>query len=308
MSTALTTYTPEQQALLAHARAQNNSQSFTPRIPDIKLAPANKDIAGVEKGHYYLTNYDSDTKKKTYKDIGKNPNIVILKKAATYSYFSDKLNRLVAWTSDVEGYTENHQVVLYKDDGQNKFVEWEGNYKQFKEYVEQNYSIYNPADGTKKKLLEFQTVLYVIYEGEVYRMFVKNTGLAGVAEGAKNAELKKPQLLSLTHYLDISSDRSGDAQSAACFESVCELDSKLIKGDTIDYYIMQFKLTDLQPDLPLVLDIYGRLLKDLKALAQEDLERMRPKSPVKADVVEPTYIGEPQADVISAEEMIATFD
>lgn len=291
MSTALTTLSEQQRELLQQARA-SSAKPFAPRISEIKLAPANKEVPGVPKGHYYIKEYNPDTKVTTCTDIGRNPRVVILKKAATYSYYSDKSDTLIAWTTDIEGYDETSPVVLFKNGAQGPSVEFKGTYPEFKAYAEQKYTTYNPVEERSEKLLKFSTVLYVLYEDKVYRMFVRNTGVAGLAEGAKSADFKKPQLLSLMHFLDTVNDLSSDQMSAACFESICQLDSKIMTGSgkngskTIEFYIMQFKNTGERPDIAHVVDIYGQLLKDLKAMLVNDLQRMSSPGKVSAQVVD----------------------
>lgn len=293
----MTAYTPEQQALLNRARNEN-VQIVPPRIREIKIA--GKDLENVQAGHYFIQDYDTEAKKKVLRDIGTNPQIIILKKAATYSYYSDKLERLIAWTSDINGYTEFDPVILFKNDGKNRFVEFKGNYKEFKTYAEKNYTILNPIEEKVDKLLKFKTVLYVQYEGETYRMFVSNPGVAGIAEGATTADFKKPQLLSLTHYLDQVADLSGDSQGAACFEAICQLGSTFIEDSKIPFYVMQFTCVGPNPNYLQTLDAYGELLKNLENQLRDDIHRM---SSVKAEVVEPVKL----VEVLSPEDMATVF-
>lgn len=275
MTKALTTLTPDQQAVLDQARKEND-RSFTPRIDEIKLAQ--KDMAGVSAGEFYTQSWDAESKQKVFKNIGKNPQIVILRKAATYSYYSEALKRLVAWTSDINGYSEQDSVILFKNDGKSPFIEFRGSYPEFKAYSLKNYTTVNPVEDTIKKLLSFKTVLYVLYENKVYRMFASNPSVTGIAEGEKTADFKKPQLLSLTHFLDNLNDLSSGEHSAACFEEICELDSKYIES-TIPFHIIQFKKTGVKPDMEFVLDTYQKLKADLISLLSEDIKRMGKREP-----------------------------
>lgn len=269
MSQALTAMSPEQQEFYQKEVAKNQ-KSFTPRIPEIKLAQ--QDTSGVKAGEYYTQEYDSVKKEKVFKNIGKNPHIVILKKAATYSYYDEKSKTLVAWTSDIEGYSEYHNVILFKN-GEKPFIEFKGSYPEFKAYSLKNYTVTNTVTNNVEKLLSFKTVLYVLFNEKVYRMFVPNTGVAGVADGEKTGDFKNPQVLSLTHFLDSSSDMSSEAQSGAIFDTVCEMDSKLIPS-TVDFWIMQFKNTEIKPDKVSVVSTCMQLTEDLKNLLREDIQRM----------------------------------
>jgi hypothetical protein len=47
-------------------------------------------------------------------------------------------------------------------------VEFEGPYKpDFKAHMEQHYVVTDPASGKPQKLLQFQNLLYVLFEGKV---------------------------------------------------------------------------------------------------------------------------------------------
>lgn len=287
MTKSINTLSPERQAILDEARSQNK-RAFTPRIPELRLT--NKEMETVPSGEYYLQEYDSVERKKIITPIGANPEIVILRKATTYSYYSDKLERLVAWTSDIYGYSEYDDIVLFKNDGATQFIEFKGSYPEFKAYSLKHYTITNPVEDRTEKLLSFKTVLYVLYEKKVYRMFVTNTGVAGVAAGEKRPAFGNPQPLSLTHFLDSVSDSSSGERSAACCESICKLGSVFVDDTTIPYYMMQFTEATKKPDIEFVLDMYAQLKTDLQVLLAEDIKRMTSPNKVAVEITPPYAI------------------
>src|SRR5687768_17617107 len=84
---------PEQTALLNRIKPKPR----LPRIPELRLYNTMMDVPDVERGEYFLSRYNPEAKKNDITPIGPNPKVVILRKLNSYSYYNEKLKRLVAW-------------------------------------------------------------------------------------------------------------------------------------------------------------------------------------------------------------------
>ena len=88
---------------------------------------------------------------------------------------------------------------MFKKKGNDVVIDFDGSYPEFKLYKEKNWTQYNPAKERSENLLTFRTVLYVLYKGQPYKMFVSNASSAGVdADGRPSFD--KPQEKSFQSY------------------------------------------------------------------------------------------------------------
>ncbi len=241
--------TAEDEAVLAELRKMNEKQEFV-KYDTIKLKNSEKKVEGLTRGHYFIESYDGskpDGERKTFRDIGANPQIVILSRAYTYSESSTE-DGLLAFTTDIGSFDANQYVQLFsKKNSEGKMtLEFSGVWPQFKAYMADHYV--TVKNGKSEKMLTFQNLLYVLFEGKVYRMFVSNASAAGVAEGALGGDFKNPQPLSLLAYIASTQQQTG---SALC-DYVCELGSTFKDDVEIPYYIRQFKNVGRTPTPTLI--------------------------------------------------------
>jgi len=250
----------EDAAFLKQAR-QMNMPPPAPLYDTIKFKDSEKKIEGLKRGNYFIESYDGE--KKTYRDIGPNPEIVILHRVYTYSYYKEG-EGLKAWTNDIQGFSENDYVQLYSKKTGMKDPEFSGTYKQFKMYAAQNYTAHG-VDGTAEKLLSFQNLLYVLFEGTVYRMFVSNASTAGIAPGERGGDFKNPQPLSLLHFIETTREKPGKAMC----EYVCKLGSYFKDDVEQPFYIRTFENVGDNPDTPTVVPMVKKILMDASKLQRE---------------------------------------
>jgi hypothetical protein len=201
-----------------------------PTIPQIRLA--NKDMKQAPEGEYFIERKRGKDEEPEITPIGPGPEITILYKTSTYSYFT-KEDGLIAWTSDIHGFTHMDDVVLFlKKDGQ-VVIDFEGNYPAFKTHMQAKYVTVDPVTDKTKKLLKFKTVLYVCYQGQVYKMFVSNASSAGVDLDG-NPSFDKPQDDSLQAITD-----SYWSAKRLSYEFKVRLGSRYVESSK-PYYIMTF--------------------------------------------------------------------
>ena len=225
---------PADQKTLADARkinARPNPVSFD----TIKFKDSEKEVPGLIRGNFYIESYNSEKKEKTFRDIGPEPEIVVIHRCYTYSWYKEG-EGLMAWTSDIQQLNEFGTVTLYaRKDGKVTTV-FQGPYKpDFQAFKSANYT--SVVDGNSVNLLTFQNLLYVLFEGTVYRMFVSNASAAGIAPGGKAPDFKKPQEGCLINY--INSTRGEQMDGALC-ESVCKLGAVFRKEMERPFYIRTF--------------------------------------------------------------------
>ncbi len=198
-----------------------------PTIPQIRLV--NKDMKQAKEGTYFIEKRNGENVEVT--SIGENPIIVILYRTYTYSYFTPE-DGLIAWTSDIHGFGQMDEVTLYKKLNGKVEIDFEGSYPEFKAFAAQKYTTIDPVTGKPKKLLKFKTVLYVSYEGQVYKMFVSNASSSGVLDGLPSFDKAQPKSL------QVFMDTCWKSKSLP-YEFTVMLGSQYIES-TKPYYIMTF--------------------------------------------------------------------
>ncbi len=225
-NTALAALSADEQAAI-QADRKKMGNTF-PSVPMIRLS--NKDMTQAPEGEYFIERRNGDESEVT--PIGKEPAITILYRTYTYSYFT-KADGLIAWTSDIHGFTQMDDVTLFVRKGDKIEIAFEGDYRSFKTFMDEKYTTSDPVTGKKQKLLKFKTVLYVEYEGEVYKMFVSNASNAGVdLEG--NPSFDNPQPKSLQTFMD-----SCWKQKRVSYEFKLVLGSAYVETSK-PFYIMTF--------------------------------------------------------------------
>jgi len=274
MSDIVPSLTPEQQELKDKYLAIHKQTAFGPSLPQLKFAQ--EQIGDIEPGNYYVSKYDSDLKKSITMNIGPNPEIVILHKCVTYSYYDTETNSALRWTSDIQGYGDRDLVTLYNKGEKGREVEFQGTWREFKDYKTATYERENPVTKRKESDLSFATILYALYAGEVHRLILKNSAVAGIPEGERAPSFQKPQKLSLTHFLDLAEINPGDNLYV---KAVCALGSRFI-ADTQDddkkkpkpFYIMQFNYVGTNPNLGEDLEKLDKFYRPyMQALMQENM-------------------------------------
>lgn len=217
-SKELTNLTPEQQRKLEADRSRGNGQF--PQIPAIRLS--NKDMTQAPEGNYFIETKKGKDEPADIRDIGKNPELVILYKTVTYSYFDEQNQELVAWTSDIHGYGDNPVTLFLKVNGK-VTIDFEGTFNQFKAY-RSKFDILHPV--TKEKTgsnLTFKNVLYVLFEGKPYKMFVSNASAVGIQPDGRPS-FDKPQSRSLQYFTDMCWN-----DQKALYDYAVTMDSRLVK-------------------------------------------------------------------------------
>lgn len=265
-SQALEGLSDRQRAVLEAARRQNNRQQPV-SYDSIKLKDSEKKVLDVDgkplpRGEYYIESYDPASKSKTYRCIGKNPEIVILHRCYTYSWYKEG-EGLMAWTSDIQSLDESGYVTLFaKQDGK-MTVAFEGRYKpDFKNLIDAKYTS-RSTDGKTEKLLKFQTLLYVMFEGVVYRMFVTNASAAGIPMGEKGPDFKNPQPGSLIEFIEKTT--RGTEMAGSLPEWVCRLGATFRDEMEQPFYIRTFENVGPNPELGKALDELDKLSQAVKS-------------------------------------------
>lgn len=263
----LQTLSDEDRAVLQAAR-QANSRPQVMSYDSIKLKDSEKKVLDINgkalpRGGYYIESYDPQKKEKAYQAIGMKPEVVILHQCFTYSWYKEG-EGLMAWTNDIQALDDTGYVTLYsKRSGQVK-IEFQGRYKpDFKNFIDQKYTA-RGVDGSTEKLLKFQTLLYVLFEGKVYRMFVTNASAAGIPKGQKAPDFRDPQAGSLK--LFVEGTRGRDMDGALC-EFVCKLGATFRDDMEQPFYIRTFENVGPNEKLPIAL---GELRKIKMTVAKAD--------------------------------------
>lgn len=251
---------PEDMSFLKQAR-QMNAKPAASLYDTIKFKDSEKKVEGLTRGNYFIESYDGE--KKTYRDIGPDPEIIILHRVFTYSYYKEG-EGLKAWTNDIQGFSDTDFVQLYSKKSGMRDPEFSGTYKQFKIYAVQNYIAHN-MDGSTEKLLSFQNLLYVLFEGKIYRMFVSNASAAGIAPGERGGDFKHPQPLSLLHFIETTREQPG---KAVC-EYICKLGSYFKDDVEQPFYIRTFENIGENPDTPSVIKLVKKILIDASKQQRE---------------------------------------
>jgi hypothetical protein len=224
-----TTFTPEEQAMLEKDRKGGSS---LPTLPMLRLA--NKDATQAEEGTYFVETRKGKDEEPDIRSVGNNPEIVILYKTSTYTYFTPE-DGLIAWTSDIHGFTSLDHVTLFVKKNGVVTIGFDGVWPEFKKFKEK-YDIIDPVTERKKgSNLKFKSVLYVLFEGQPHKMFVSNASSAGV-DSENKPSFDAPQPDSLQFFE--SQCWSG---KHATYESRIELGSRLVKS-TKPFYLMTFNV------------------------------------------------------------------
>lgn len=276
METALTNIPPELQAKLDRDRSR--SQNQFPVIPQIKLA--NKDMTQAPEGEYFIETKKKDEPSEIQK-LGKNPELTILYKTATYSWYDETQNEMMAWTSDIHGYGDS-PVTLYMKKNDKVVIDFDGTFNQFKDY-RKKFDVLNPTTGLKQKsLLTFRNVLYVLFEGKPHKMFVSNASAVGVQPDGKPS-FDKAQRHSMQYFTDMCWN-----EQKALYDFAVTMGSKLVrkkKEDGEDYdpnvifatvtqpfYVLQFQSVRKLEGKELI-DAIGASLNAEKAIYAIDAAR-----------------------------------
>lgn len=235
-----------------------------PTIPLIRLA--NKDMKQAPEGEYFIETRKGKDEEPDIQPIGPNPEIVVLYKTNTYSYYTPE-DGLVAWTSDIHGFGPMDHVTLYRRKGDKVTIDFDGVWPAFKQHKEAKYEPIDPVTEKKKKLLKYKTVLYVLFEGKPYKMFVSNASSVGV-DANGNPSFDKPQPKSLEAVM-----KCWWFDRRMSYEYAISLGSTLIEA-TKPYYIVQvLKERELSAD---ELDVAAPASKDvLNAILAMDDARLR---------------------------------
>jgi hypothetical protein len=228
-STALSTLTQDERALLQADREKMGGGSL-PTIPLIRLA--NKDMTQAPEGEYFTELRKGRDEEPETRQIGGSPKVTILYKTNTYSYYTPE-DGLIAWTSDIHGFSPLDHVTLYKKKEGKAVIDFDGSWPDFKQHMEQKYVQIDPMTDRRKKLMKFRTVLYVLFEGKPHKMFVSNASSAGVDSEGKPS-FDSPQKQSLQAFTDACWN-----EKRALYEYSCTLGSRFIESSK-PYYIMTF--------------------------------------------------------------------
>lgn len=272
MSTALTTQ--EHDHLLSLARAQVGR----PRLPDyptLKMRNAKSSLKDVEKGAYCIVRkVEKDgTMAEDIQAIDGNPELIILKRRYSYSYYDEEMDSLVAWTNELDGFTPDQTVKLARKGPNGKEIQT-FNWPKFKEWKK--------SDPLGQKL-GFKNILYVCLGlpkvENLARLFVSNASVTGVKDGEKTGDYKNPLPGS---FIDFEKPLSWSGSSY--LERVCQLGSKWL--DQNEYYLMTFtdigenkNIADTLPLFKLLMaDLQMRYLQDFGADAhcENDTEDLEP--------------------------------
>jgi hypothetical protein len=175
---------------------------------------------------------------------------------------------LVAWTSDIQGFTDQDRVVLFSKKTGKSAVEFDGYYPEFKQYAAAHYV----SKGLKeRKLLQFQNLLYVLFEGKVYRMFVSNASAAGIPKGEKGPSFRDPQPGSLLSFIETT--RGSEMEGALC-EHVCRLGAHFKDDAEQPYHIGIFENVGPNEKLPEAVGQLKKLMMDMVKQQKDAVERL----------------------------------
>lgn len=292
-SQALSTLSPEQQKTLAAAR-QANSRATPVSFDSIKLKDSEKKVLDADgkplpRGEYYIESYDHAKKEKSYRHIGANPEIVILHQCWTYSWYKEG-EGLMAWTSDIQELNEFGHVTLFSKKNGKMGIEFQGPYKpNFKQHMERNYIA---ADG--EKLLKFQTLLYVLFEGSVYRMFVTNASAAGIPMGEKAPDFSRAQPGSLKAFIETTRG----VETGGLPEFICRLGAVFRDEMEQPFYIRTFENAGRTPAnvLATALDELTKLATTVMKDNRDRVEQIGIES-LADEVIEAEVIPSPESEL-----------
>jgi len=214
---------------------------------------------------------------------------VILHRCYTYSWYQEG-EGLKAWTSDVQGFNADDRVILFaKEDGK-VHVEFDGYYPDFKKLKDTKYSI--EVNGKPKSFLKWQNLLYVLYEGQVYRMFVSTASAAGVADGEKGGDLRNPQQGSLLAFIETT---RGDQVAKALCEWKCMLGSRFKDDVEQPYYIRTFENMGENTDIAEAEAQFEKLITNMGSQQKRAVEKIAIDTEAPIDV-QGTYASETKVE------------
>lgn len=269
-STALTT--EQQQQYLQELRSEVGGTRL-PQYPKIAMVNDKTDVGSLKnamrdsngqllKGQFYTSDQikDGDEYKTVNVSIGMNPEVVLLRRRYSYSFYSKTQKKLLAWTCELDDFKQ--QVALVNNSSGSPQLEFSGSFQDFKAYREKNYQ-----DKEGKNVLKFRNVFYLMFNGLIHRMFVSNASITGIPPGEDHGDYKNAQAGSFLLFEKIVA-----AAGMHFSERVLRLGSQQKQGDS--YYLMTF--ADAGENLKIVeaIDLRQQLDIDLKKRFAQDFGRL----------------------------------
>jgi hypothetical protein len=255
-TTALTTV--EQQKYLQDLRSEVGGTRL-PQYPKIAMVNDKSEVKGMVKGEYYTSEQmknDAGEYETITKSIGTNPEIVLLRRRYSYSFYSKKQDKLLAWTCELDDFKQN--VCLLNNSTGTPTLEFSGSFREFKTYADQKY-----RDQEGKNLLKFRNVFYVLFQGKVYRLFVSNASITGIPSGEDHGDYKNPQEGSFLLF-----EKLLQASQMHYSERVLRLGSQLKEGDS--YYLMTFADAGENLNIVEAINLRQQLDVDLRQRFKQD--------------------------------------
>lgn len=260
-TTPTTSLAPELQAVLAKDRKGGSSY---PQLPVIRLC--NKDMKQTTEGHYFIETRKGKDEAPEIREIGPNPEVTILYRTSTYSYFDKSTETLRAWTTDIHGYTDLDRLAMFVNNDGKVSIAFDGAYPAFKEF-KKKYDQVDPVTEKKKgSLLKFKTVLYVLFEGKPYKMFVSTASSTGIDKEGK-ADFKNPQPDSFSYFADKCWQ-----EEHSTYEFKLELGSRYVESSK-PYYLMTFNILKTLEPKELEQAIMARVETEKAIFAIDDARR-----------------------------------
>ena len=155
----------------------NESGSVKMSIPKIKIISDNISADGDfnRLGGFMSLDYDqkdnmgNSIETKTY--LGKQIELTIIRPRYRYSYYSEAENKEIYGTPEFDNTDKKGIVELW--DTINKTIVFKGEYEKFKEYILTNFPRpKNPDSKFNTSYVKYSEVLYVEYNGKIYRMYL----------------------------------------------------------------------------------------------------------------------------------------
>lgn len=242
-TTALVQLTKQEAELLAMAQQEMGGarRHFFPKLKISGKGTKTK----IPEGHFYVVVLDKEAENGVREiDVGENPEILIMKRLYSYSWYSKAKEKLLGYTNEFDNFTPEDEVI-YVNCSSAPFAQFRGNYPEFKAYKDEN--LYDHEE--QKSKLRFTNVLYVYLEHpdtevRVFKMMVGNASAAGIPEGEDRGDFKNPEPTSLIAFLE--GTRKSDP--TVFFGTKCRLDSYLKRGG-IEYYVVTFENVGAVPDV-----------------------------------------------------------
>lgn len=254
-----------------------------------------EEIEGMQDGEFYVTSYrrdeDSGDYQKKFTNIGRDPEVILIKRLYSYSCYNKKDKKVVAWTNEFEGFTANDEVFLIRKPNGTPHLETRLPYPEFKQYRVKKY--YDDLEGKNK--LSFRNVFYALYKGRLCRMFVSNASITGVPEGEDHGDYKNPQPGSFVQFERGLRDDQGYVRHYS--ERKIRLGS--IHNAKKDYYLMSFTDVGATPEAELIqaLETKEKLDTDLNLRFMQDFGPFIAGHPTSAQVSAPVDVEETDDDV-----------